>query len=55
METSWSRSVEITDDELTEFVEQENTNTKRKTAYEGELFKNFIHAKPWLALFNISS
>ena len=41
METSWSRFVEITDNELIEFVgEQENTNIKRKTAYE--LFKNFI-------------
>ena len=41
METSWSRFVEITDEELIEFVEeQENTNKKRKTAYE--LFKNFI-------------
>ena len=41
METSWSRFVEITDEELIEFVEeQENTNIKRKTAYE--LFKNFI-------------
>ena len=41
METSWSRFVEITDEELIEFVEeQENTNIKRKTAYV--LFKNFI-------------
>ena len=41
METS--RFVEITDEELIEFVEeQENPNTKRKTAYDVELFKSFI-------------
>ena len=41
METSWSGFVEIADEELIEFVEeQENTNIKRKTAYV--LFKNFI-------------
>ena len=33
METSWSRFVEITDEEMVEFVEeQENTNTKRKNS-----------------------
>ena len=38
-----SRFVEITDEELTEFVEeQENPNTKRKTTYDVELFKSFI-------------
>ena len=43
METS--RFVEITDEELIEFVEdQENPNTKRKTAYDVELFKRFEHA-----------
>ena len=41
METS--RFVEITGKELIEFVEeQENSNTKRKTAYDIELFNNFI-------------
>ena len=41
METS--RFVEITDEELIKFVEeQENPNTKRKTAYDVELFKSFI-------------
>ena len=41
METS--RFVEITDEELIELVdEQENPNTKRKTAYDVELFKSFI-------------
>ena len=41
METS--RFVEITDEELIEFVEeQENPNTRRKTAYDVELFKTFI-------------
>ena len=41
METK--RFVEITDEEQIEFVdEQENSNTKRKIAYDVELFKNFI-------------
>ena len=41
METS--RFVEITDEKLIEFVEeQENLNTKRKTAYDVELFKSLI-------------
>ena len=41
METS--RFVEVTDEELVEFVEeQENPNTKRKTVYDVELFNNFI-------------
>ena len=41
METS--RFVEITDEQLIEFVEeQENPNTKRRTAYDVELFKSFI-------------
>ena len=43
MKTSWSRFVKSTAEELIKFVEeQENTNTKRKTAYDVELFKNFI-------------
>lgn len=45
MEASASRLVEITDEELTEFVEeQENPNTKRITAYDVKLFKGFIQA-----------
>ena len=41
METS--RFVEIRDEELIKFVEeQENPNTKRKTVYDVELFNNFI-------------
>ena len=43
MKTSWSRFVKSTAEELIKFVEeQENTNTKRKTVYDVELFKNFI-------------
>jgi integrase len=35
----------MSDDELTEFVnKQENVNTKRKTAYEIQLFREFIQA-----------
>ena len=35
-----SRFVEITDEAMIEFIEeQENTNTKIKTAYDVELFK----------------
>ena len=38
METSSSRFVEITDKKLIDLVEeQENPNTKRKTAYDVEL------------------
>ena len=41
METS--RFVEITDEELNEFIEgRQNPNTKKKTAYDVELFKRFI-------------
>ena len=41
METS--RFVEITDEELNEFIEgRQNPNTKKKTAYDAELFKRFI-------------
>ena len=43
METSWF--VGIRDEELINFVEeQENPNTKRKTVYDVELLKNFIHS-----------
>ena len=38
-----SRLVKITDDELNKFIEgRQNTNTKKKTAYDIELFKRFI-------------
>ena len=38
METSSNRFAEITDKKLIEFVEeQENPNTRRKTAYDDEL------------------
>ena len=38
-----SRFIEITDQELIESEEeQENQNTKRKTAFDVELFKSFI-------------
>ena len=40
METS--RFFEMTDEELIEFVEQENLNTKKITAYDVELSRNFI-------------
>ena len=41
METS--RFVEISDEELNEFIEgRQNPNTKKKTAYDVELFKRFI-------------
>ena len=39
-----SRFVEITDEELNEFIKgRQNQNTKKKTAYDVELFKRFIH------------
>ena len=40
METS--KFLEITDQQLIKSEEQENQNTKRKTAYDVELFKSFI-------------
>jgi len=57
METS--RFVEITDKELIKLIgkKKENPNTKRKTVYEGELFRrtSFRPSNSELGWFKISS
>ena len=43
METSRFVEISISDEELNEFIEgRQNPNTKKKTAYDVELFKRFI-------------
>ena len=43
METSRFVEISISDEELNEFIEgRQNPNTKKKSAYDVELFKRFI-------------